>query len=206
MKDTFYFPHDYHSRNDPRIIRLIKTGWDHYGLYWAIIEMLHEQGGYLLIDFHHIAYELRTNYERIENVIINYELFTVEKDRFYSKRVLDNLIKRKEKSHKARESIQKRWLKYTNVLPTNYEGNTIKERKGKERKHTVFTPPSVEEVQKYCEERGNSIDSEAFISYYTARGWQFKVGQPIKSWKSCIITWEKRRASEPKNDIMEGFR
>lgn len=41
-----------------------------------------------------------------------------------------------DKSEKARISVQKRWddkkKKDTNVLQTNYDSNTIKERKGKE--------------------------------------------------------------------------
>ena len=133
-KDTFYFPHDFHSRTDLKSLRLIKDGWENYGIYWAIIEILHEQGGVMKKDYESIAYELRTNNERIKNVIENYGLFIVENDDFKSQRVLDNLAKRLEKSHKARESVHKRWLKYTNVIQTNYEGNTSKgkESKGKD--------------------------------------------------------------------------
>ena len=55
-----------------------------------------------------------------------------------------------------------------------------------------FSPPSVEEVKAYCEERKNGIDAEAFVAFYESKGW--KVGNtPMKSWKSAIITWEKKR-------------
>lgn len=54
-----------------------------------------------------------------------------------------------------------------------------------------FTPPSIDEVAAYCRERGNRIDPEQFIDFYTAKGW--KVGsQPMKDWKAAIRTWEKR--------------
>lgn len=59
-----------------------------------------------------------------------------------------------------------------------------------------FVKPSVEEVAAYCKERGNNVDPEAFIAFYESKGW--KVGaQPMKSWKACIVTWEKRD-SNPK--------
>lgn len=133
-KDTFYFPHDFHSRNDPKIIKMLKDGWDNYGLYWAISEMLHEQGGYLPTDYETLSYELRCEYERIKNVIESYSLFIINDGVFTSQRVLDNLAYRKEISQKATQSINKRWHKDTNVLQENYESNTMKgkERKGKE--------------------------------------------------------------------------
>ncbi|MBA7552234.1 hypothetical protein ES705_44792 [subsurface metagenome] len=43
-KDTFYFPHDYHARMDLRIQPLIyKYGVWGYGVFWALIEILHEE-------------------------------------------------------------------------------------------------------------------------------------------------------------------
>ncbi len=60
-----------------------------------------------------------------------------------------------------------------------------------------FTPPTLEEVQAYCHERGNSIDAEQFISYYNSNGWM--VGRnKMKSWKDAVITWEKNEKQKPK--------
>ena len=65
--------------------------------------------------------------------------------------------------------------------------------KGGERER--FVPPTVEEVAAYCEERKNGIDPEEFWSFYDSKGW--KVGRsPMKSWKSAVVTWEKRRKLE----------
>ncbi len=58
-------------------------------------------------------------------------------------------------------------------------------------KRKNFQKPSVEEVKGYCEERKNGIDPEVFWNFYESKGW--KVGQtPMKSWKSAIVTWEKK--------------
>ena len=53
-----------------------------------------------------------------------------------------------------------------------------------------FTPPTLQEVQDYCNERGNGVNAENFIDYYTANGW--RVGKnPMKDWKACVRTWER---------------
>ncbi len=65
-----------------------------------------------------------------------------------------------------------------------------------------FTPPTVDEVREYCRERGNSVDAERFVDFYTAKGW--KVGKsPMKDWKAAVRTWEKgdgdgKRRSQPR--------
>ena len=61
-----------------------------------------------------------------------------------------------------------------------------------------FTAPTIEEVIAYCKERGNRVDPERFIDYYTSNGW--KVGKnPMKDWKAAVRTWER---SEPKQGRM----
>lgn len=60
-------------------------------------------------------------------------------------------------------------------------------------------PPSVGEVEAYCESRGNGIKAEAFVDYYEARGWMIGKNK-MKSWQSAVRTWENRRKEqEPKN-------
>jgi len=61
-----------------------------------------------------------------------------------------------------------------------------------------FTPPTLDEVRAYCEERGNGIDAEQFIDHYNSNGW--KVGRsPMKDWKAAVRNWEKNeyRRREP---------
>lgn len=55
-----------------------------------------------------------------------------------------------------------------------------------------FVPPSVDEVSAYCQERGNSIDPEYFVDFYTSNGWIQGKGKPITDWKACVRTWERR--------------
>lgn len=55
-----------------------------------------------------------------------------------------------------------------------------------------FEVPSTEEVSAYCKDRGNGIDAEAFIDYYSARNWMLGKTK-MKDWKAAIRTWERNR-------------
>ena len=53
-----------------------------------------------------------------------------------------------------------------------------------------FKKPTIDEIKAYCRERNNSVDPEKFYNYYESIGW--KIGKnPMKNWKSAVITWEK---------------
>ena len=138
MKDTFYFSHDYGARNDEKIIKLISAvGYEGYGLYWAIVEMLYENEGFLEYNLDTLAFALRTDRDRIAK-LFDGELFVVSKGKFYSKSVNARLIKRKGKSEMARQSAFLRWNKPkkedANAMRTQCDGNAIKESKVKESK------------------------------------------------------------------------
>ena len=64
---------------------------------------------------------------------------------------------------------------------------------GGKRKTTArrFVKPAVEEVQSYCDERGNGIDARSFVDFYESKGWM--VGKnPMRDWKAAVRTWEQR--------------
>jgi len=69
----------------------------------------------------------------------------------------------------------------------NKENNTKEKR---------FTPPTLEEVKAYCDERKNSVDPDTFINFYESKGWY--VGKnKMKDWKAAVRTWEKNRDNKP---------
>lgn len=58
-----------------------------------------------------------------------------------------------------------------------------------------FIPPTVDEVREYCQERGNSVDPQRFVDYYSSNGWM--VGKTkMKDWKAAVRTWEQREKSQ----------
>ena len=134
MKDnTFYFPHDMNARNDQKLIRLSIHGLDLKAIYWDLIEMLHEQGGYLDYDLESLAFALRSDKGRIDMVINFKGLFDINDGKLSNQRVIRNLQEKKEKSENGRNAANKRWNN-ADAMQTHSEGNAIskvsKEKKG----------------------------------------------------------------------------
>ena len=70
-------------------------------------------------------------------------------------------------------------------------------------KRSRFAPPTLDEVQKFCQERGNTVDAEQFCAFYESKGW--RVGnQPMKSWQAAVLTWERRERKDREEQKAEG--
>jgi hypothetical protein len=195
-KDTFYFSHDFNARNDIKIKKLIaKHGYLGYGLFWAIVEELYNNTNVLPNDYECIAFDLRTDANVIKSIVNDFDLFEIDNESFGSLSIQRRLNERNEKSKKARESVLKRWNKAkedTNVLQTQCDSNTIKERKGKEKKENIkeekrvnkFTPPTILEVEVYFVENGYSKQSGAkAFNYYNVADWKDSNGKQVRNWK-----------------------
>ena len=84
-KDTYYFSHDYNTRNDSKIKKLLaKHGYLGYGLFWAIVEDLYNNANALPLEYESIAFDLRTNENVIESIINDFDLFCIDKSEFGS--------------------------------------------------------------------------------------------------------------------------
>jgi len=140
MKDSYYFSHDYSARSDSKIKRLIaQHGMSGYGIFWAIIEDLYMNANTLPLDYDCIAFDLRTDKNIIDSIINDFDLFIVGDGMFGSLAVEKRLAERNEKSEKARKSAYKRWSsceRNAEALPTQYDGNAIKESKVNKNKLT----------------------------------------------------------------------
>lgn len=68
---------------------------------------------------------------------------------------------------------------------------TRKEEKARAPSSRRFTPPSVDEVAAYCQERGNAVDAQRFVDFYASKGW--KVGSAgMKDWRAAVRNWERQ--------------
>lgn len=82
--------------------------------------------------------------------------------------------------------------------------NLTKRNKAEKRTRTSstrrFTPPTIEEVSTYCQERGNGVDAQRFVDFYASKGW--KVGSSgMKDWHAAVRNWERR---DNKRDEVNG--
>ena len=181
-KDTFYFSHDYNARNDEKIKELIfKHGMAGYGIYWSVIEDLYQNSNVLRVNFARISSELKLDKAIVTSVIFDFDLFVFNGNNFSSLSVQKRLDERKNKSEKARLSVNKRWSD-TNVIRTEYDSNTIKESKVKEKK--IIYIPSLSEVEIYFKDNGYTKESaiKAF-HYYEENNWKDSRNNQVKNWK-----------------------
>jgi hypothetical protein len=83
---------------------------------------------------------------------------------------------------------------------TNTEANTDAETKTDSSPTTVggtrktrpsaFVPPGYDEVADYCRERGNRVDAQSFVDFYTAKGWMVGKNR-MKDWRAAVRNWER---------------
>ena len=61
---------------------------------------------------------------------------------------------------------------------------------------TRFQKPTIEEIRKYCLEKGYNVDAEQFFNFYESKGWL--VGKsPMRNWRAAVCTWNKREKEIP---------
>lgn len=60
-----------------------------------------------------------------------------------------------------------------------------------------FKPPTLEEVQAYCDERCNNVNPEAFIDFYSSKGWMIGKNK-MTDWKAAVRNWERTEKTERK--------
>ena len=141
-----------------------------------------------------------------------YPMFRGRIDRFFQS-YGDRCEKNKQNADKrwdaenanACERMQNMPSKSNAKSKSNAESNAETESKsvdtGDTRKR--FTPPTLEEVVEYVKERGSNVDAKQFFEYYDAGGWKDAKGNPVRSWKQKLLTWEKHEtpstSSRPKS-------
>lgn len=78
------------------------------------------------------------------------------------------------------------------VTDTVSDTDTVTDKKSNKsnKSNKIFTPPTVEEVRRYCQERNNKVDPEGFIDFYESKGW-FIGKNKMKDWKAAVRNWER---------------
>lgn len=114
-----------------------------------------------------------TNVIQLNNTCIEEKENKQEKEKFPPN---NPLIKEKE-INKEKELSQEKNLKQ--VLSE------------KEKKSTVFKPPTLEQVKARIAEKGYTVNAEQFIAFYQSKGWMIGKNK-MKDWKAALVTWQKR--------------
>lgn len=137
-------------------------------------------------DMKNICDEDKTTYEKhMKYISTTYELHMENENENINENIKEN----------------RKYLKGNKKDKGEYEGGKEKKRDALEesadKEKAKFVKPTLSEVQHYIREQGYSVDAEAFMAYYESNGW--KVGRnPMRSWKSAIVTWQKNEKKTPK--------
>ena len=126
MKKT-YFNHDSNARNDLKLIRLRSVGgFEFYGIYFALLELLFSEENKICIeDYDALAFGLQCDANKLKQVIEDFDLFVIEDNCFYSKRLNNHIEEINNKSIKAKENANKRWNN-ANAMQTQSDRNASK--------------------------------------------------------------------------------
>jgi hypothetical protein len=130
MKTGSYFPHDSNAKDDPKCMLLIdQLGLEGYGIFWILIETLRDQPNfsYPLSHTSILAKRYNTSKEKIETVIYNFNLFTINNDLFFYSESLINRMgeianKKLKQSEGGKKGMLNRW-KNNQLQLTEKENN-----------------------------------------------------------------------------------
>ena len=104
-----YFSHDFNASENRKLLRVrMNLGWEGYGIYWALIERLYSSGGYISEnDLDVFAFGLQIDVKKLDDIVRNYDLFTINNGQITSQGVLERLKLREEKTQALKERASK---------------------------------------------------------------------------------------------------
>ena len=189
---TYYFSHDYNAANDTKILFLRhQLGMEGYGIYWYLIEQLANAGGKLPLELIPVlAMQMHCTDVKVNGVLMNFDLFTIESGEFWSHRLQDHLDLRLKLSQSGKTGANNRWKNGGAIGEAIGEGNA-KERKGKEIKGNINL---IEDIQTFKVELGDEYDN--FIMYWTEPNKNGKLRYELEKFfdiKRRVNTWMQNK-------------
>jgi len=212
MKKT-YFPHDSNARNDIKLIKVrAKYGYEGFGVYFALIELLFSEDNKLCIDdYETLAFGLNCNADILKDIILNFDLFIVDDNCFYSKRLTNTLDEINKRSLKASENAKKRWGNAT-AVQTHSDSNAIKVNESKLNKTKLNKiEDRIHDFKKsvYSHKDFNNDDKENFYLYWTEKnksGTKFRAEmQKTFSIPLRLARWSNNGFNKDKNKLPDYY-
>ena len=207
---------DFFKRHDIRIIEEMPNGKDYILFYLKLLlESIDHEGNLRFsetIPYNEqmLSVVTNTNVDIVRSAMkmfVELNMMDILDDQTIFMTEVEKLIGSEAWStERSRRCREKKKLLQCNALatPCNEEKDIEKEKdKDKDTENKKkdspkrFVPPSFDEVQAYCTERGNGIDAQAFIDFYASKGWM--VGKTkMTDWKAAVRTWESRKRKQSK--------
>ena len=159
---TQYFSHDVSAQRDDKCVKLLQTlGWKGYGIFWGIIERLHEQESCSLeYNPKGLAWSLHVEEKFLVRVLTEFDLFVFSEDgtTFWSE------------SAKKRREMRYAKSKYSYKNESSKDGSKPKRGPGRPRKNPlpVITEPeksveTLDNTQSVIESINNASDTQNVV-------------------------------------------
>ena len=203
LRTREYFPHDYNARNDLKLQKLqAKQGLAGIGLYWCVVEIMYEQGGYIRPDeCDSIAFALRTDAKALQDILTAYDLFVSDDNGYTSGTLQERLEARLERSEIAKSNAEKRWKckRIAKALPSQCKGNAkiVKDRIGKDSiekdiktKHSFEDSPFFD-YGKFKDALKEWPETKIRDYYERAKGYSGANGGKYLNWILAVKNWER---------------
>lgn len=204
-----YFPHQCNHGKTIFILEQ-KYGNDGYAFWFKLLEMLGNSKGHY-IQLENVAdwefLQAKTHLDKdkcceILNLLANLE--AIDKKLWDEHRVVwsDNFVKNISDVYKNRRveiptkpNFYSKKPQQSDISTDENPQTKLNETKLNETKKDnigtkKFTPPTLEEVAAYCQERNNGVDPEKWTNHYAAKGWMIGKNK-MKDWKAAVRTWER---------------
>jgi hypothetical protein len=138
--NSYYFSHDYNAANDTKVLFLRhQLGMEGYGIYWFLIEQLANAGGKLPLELIPVlAMQMHCTDVKVNGVLMNFGLFTIDSGEFWSERLQNHLELRLKLSESGKTGANNRWGNRVAIGDGNAKERKEKEIKVKESKVNII--------------------------------------------------------------------
>jgi len=217
LRDTFF------DSEDLKLLESQKNGVEYQNLYLKLCLLSLKNSGELIYkdkipyDLNMLSTILRINIDTVKTgieILSKLGMIEILETGIMFMTDIQSLIghnsNESERKAKYREQIQ-RQRDISGTLyghcPPEIEIEIERERKIKrEIEIKNIIPPTLEMVSKYCKERNNKIDPQAFIDHNSVRGWRPKGSNTrMKDWQAAIRTWERFSKNNNSDDYYKKF-
>ena len=219
MNDLPFLTHDIGARNDPKLMDLqMEMGGQGLAIFWCLVEMLWENGGFIPANYRSIAFALRwCKAAEVEKVVTGFDLFQVEDGMITSASARERIRVKREKADKlsaARtNAANARWQRSgckddanaeqmqsnSNANPMQTDASidiSIYQSINKSIDNNNIPPTADDFFIKFFFRnlKEPATEAQRFVKHYGDRGWTYQDGSPVTDIEKAADDWHPAKS------------
>ena len=216
---SHYFPHDANAHENIAIIELrMHFGWEAYGIFWAILEILRTEDNYqTAYNANILAYKLHIDNKKLDQILkkcIELDILQTDKKMLFCNELSERMKRLESKSINARKAAEKRWGN-ANAMQMHSNSNAIKENKSKLNKSKVnnnkgclFKNDPLYKFENFSKTFLGSKYENADLEFYfeSVKNWADSKDVLKKDWAATARNFMLRDLKEDKLKLKDGIR